>query len=538
MQIDVTVLLRDTTREIAAWRCETDRNSQLLTMDEHERHDATEDTWRQLAFAINRLAARDPDVRVDVFLHLRGHLIESLYDISALTEAVNYARDYTWGGNIYIVWDQKPESAFDRVYKGNEKVLEELFRVLMQSGVTDLIEIQKRRKAAGRDEKTVLYECALESKQRRTRLQQLVDSNGWHIVLRDGAYFLADFVGEFVRGRLGLIEGKNLAVFYDQRPPGGWGQLLKGSRLYEQGGRPFVAALSRSNPKDARDLEELWEQESRGLRLFLFNGIFEWLYTFTRLCHASRPAETPVVDASPRDIVWAETARRTASGPETKGRDPRLLVTSAFALRQVGESYFAGLGGDDTREDWERETEHCLAASREIGGFLRHLPFHVAVEVRHRVSCEQMPGFLEGEPFTAWLYLGHGDKELGLREEGTRQYASPQRWLACFEGYEAPLSLVIFAACESAGLARMFVESGVSEVAVGFEYEVLTDATRELSKRVMPAALRSESSLEAVLDAFQEAVLILRRISYAEGGKVMYYSDAEPKAFAARPESP
>lgn len=535
MQIDVTVLFRDT--KIEAWRCETDLNSQLLTTDKYERHGAAENTWQQLAFVINRAAAQDPDVQVDVFLYLRGHLIESVYEIGALTKIVNYARDYTWGGNIYIVWDQEPNSVFEHVYKGNEKVLEELFRMLIQLGVTDLIEIQKRRKAAGRDEKTVLYECALESRQRRTRLQQLVDSNGWNIILRDGALFLADFVGEFVRGQLGFTEGRNLAVFYDQRPPGGWGQLLKELRRYEHDGRPFVAALSRSNPKDARDLEELWEKELRGLKLFLFNGIFEWLYTFTRLCQASRPAATPAIDASPRDIVWVETTRRPASGPEAQGRDPRLLVTSAFALRQVGESYFAEFGGGDTDEASELEAAHCLAASREIGGFLRHLPFHVAVEVRQRVTCEQMPGFLEGDPFTAWLYLGHGDRELGLREEKAWQYASPQRWLACFEDYKPPLRLVIFSACESTGIARLFVESEVAEVAMGFGKEVMARATRKLSERIMPVALHRQSSRAAVLDAFQGAVIILRRSSTGQQEEsTSYYSDADPKAFALEPE--
>lgn len=499
-------------------------------MDKHERRDATEETWRQLALVINQLAAHDPALQVDVFLHLRGHLIENLYDISALTEVVGYARDYTWGGNIYIAWDQKPESAFDRLYKGNEKVLEELFRMLVQSGVTDLIEIQKRRKETGRDEKTILSECAFESRQRRERLQRLVDSNGWHIVLRDGAYFLADFVGELVREQSGLVEGRNLAVFYDQRPPGGWGQLLKGARLYESDGRPFVAAISRSNPKDAWDLETLWAQESKGLKLFLFNGIFEWLYTFARLCQASHLPATSVGDVSPHDIEWVEHARRLDAEPEPKSRDPRLLVTSAFALRRESES---GFDESDVEETWERDAAYCLAASREIGGFLRYLPFHVAVEIRHRVICEQMPHFLEGDPFTAWLYLGHGDKERGLREEETGQYASPQRWLACFRGYEARLRLVIFSACETAGLAHLFVESGAAEVAIGFKYEVLTQATHELSKRVMPAALQREHSRAAVLRAFQETVRVLRRITYSESGQDRVYSDAEPKAFAA-----
>jgi hypothetical protein len=152
-----------------------------------------------------------------------------------------------------------------------------------------------------------------------------------------------------------------------------------------------------------------------------------------------------------------------------------------------------------------------------------------------------MPRFLKGKLFAAWLHLGHGS-EAGLREEQIARDAAPQRWVDCFEDYGAQLRLVIFSACESAELARLFVRSGVSRVAVGFGRKVLTQATPELSEKVVPAALRGAGHRDAVLNAFREAVLVLRRTTFTktrdDGSETVHYSDSEPKAFAARPKQP
>jgi hypothetical protein len=98
-----------------------------------------------------------------------------------------------------------------------------------------------------------------------------------------GASFLDDFVQRFI-SELQLPEGENQTVFYDQRPPRSWPQLLERAREYGHGGNLFVAVLSRGNAKDMRDLEELWEQESPGLKWFFFKGIFEWPYGKRKSC--------------------------------------------------------------------------------------------------------------------------------------------------------------------------------------------------------------------------------------------------------------
>lgn len=533
MIIDVIVLLRETIEEIAVWRYEADQHGHLCVRDERGNDLTPETSWEWLALEINQRACDNSRLPVDVFLILRDPLVENLDRPNKLVEIVNHARDHTWGGAIYLVWDQKPEVKFESLYKDHKDELKIWFDMLMQSGVTDLVEIKKKHRSAEPDEKKVLYQRGLESRRRREGLRRLIISSGWRVVLREDALFLDDFLKEFKVSELSLPEGDNIAVFYDQPPKWGWYQLLKASRVYGQGGKRFVAVLSRSREKDMWDLRGMWEQESPGIELFIFKGIFEWLYTFIRLAHAGRhspPAQPPNLRHSA--LVWVEPAQEVPPDPELGG-DARLLITSAFALRLAGENAFLAAAERELREAEERQARYCLDAAREVGGVLRKLPFHVEVEVRHCVTVERLPDFLEGRAFTAWLHLGHGDRH-GLFEELTNRHSSSQTWLDCFNGYERSLRLVIFSACESADLARSFAEAGVARVAIGFESPVLTRASRNLSGQVMPAALGAGERQEAILQAFLKSFVALGRYVYKERGEDRHYSDAGPRAFVAR----
>lgn len=531
MRISIIVLVRGTTEEVASWEYEKDQASQPFIRGSDQKWRQPEDFWRWLALDINQRGCQSKHLPIDVFLILRGNLSENIYDPGPLVKIVSQAHEYSWGGNIYIVWDQKTAAAFDPLYRGNETVLKKWFVMLVEAGVTDLIEIKKKDRLTESDEKKILYERALESAERRESLRKLVSRNGWRVVLRDGASFLDSFV-QRLSSELPLPEGENVAVFYDQRPPRGWSQLRERAREYDLGGKLFVAALSRSNPKDMRDLEELWEQEWPGLKLFVFKGIFEWLYAFVRLARSyDAPAEP--ADLTHDDIIWVTPPKGKSFDAEPDGGDVRLLVTSAFAYRPAPGDSVLMFGERPLSEAEENEMGHCLDAAQEIGDVIRHLPFHVEVQVLHCITCERLPDFLEDKLFTAWLHLGHGD-ERGLHEEHAEQSASSQRWLDSFSNYGRSLELVIFSACESAGLACSFAESGLTRVAVGFENSVLTDATRKFSGKVMPVALRGGDRQEAILQAFLKAGIGLRRRSYEEDGEDKYYSDAVPKAFAVK----
>lgn len=508
---------------IDSWGCVTAGDGRLLARYKDLSIPA-EDAWRRLALTIHERAceaARElpySHFEVDVFLLVRGRLVEHIPHDVALKKIVNGARYHTWGGNIYLAWVGSSETEFKTLYQGSELVLEKWFRALVELGVTDLIEIPKGDDQPEPDLYRVLLKRALLSEDRLSKLRKLVNDRGWRLILRYQASAIKTFIKRFVGEAQEPPDEKNLAVFYDLNRSSDWGGLLDlVPRNHD--GELFVAVNS---AKIVSNLEAVLKGRLPGAALFYFNSITEWLYAFVRLNPGSRPeAEKPPAkptqDGGAVEWVVATEGATISSMPNTG--DLRLLVTSAFTNTGTQE-------------------EQCLAAAAEIGDVRSNLPFHVEVEVHHSIICERLPSILKDRShkdrtFTAWLYIGHGESGMVVDEEPT----SADRWKDCFHGYKGSLQLVMFSACESAGLAREFAKLGVP-VAVGFEGEVLTDAARKLSAPVVPAALQSGDRQAAILEVFRDAVVELQRTSYVgvnEEGRCedKHYSDADPKAYAA-----
>jgi hypothetical protein len=539
MQFDLIILRQGTAERIDAWRYATDQDREFfITLDENKNRLLPEEVWRELALRINQSTCNGSALRLDVIMFLRGNLFENLCDESRLMEIVDSARNHTWGANLYIAWD-KAGAKFQSLFQEQKSVLvlEKWFRKLLQSGVTDLIEISDGIRLRQPNEDKRIRDSALESENRRGRLCKLVGQDGWGLTLRDSVYFLKDFIDRVEVSPL-AGEDKNLAVFYDQRPPGGWKQLLERSSIFKRSGNWFIGALARSNVRDLEDLEGLWEQaaheakpvEFRGI--FQFAGVFEWLYALLRLREACRTPPPSQTAQQHNDIVEVEHSSNLLFKQEPNKSELRLLITTTFCLTQKREP--GAFDGNDS--DFIRRREaHCIAAANEIGRVLRGLSFHVVVEVHQGITCETLPPLI-AKSFTAWLHVGHGDSEQGLYEEQTRQFASPERWRDCFIDYEGSLQLVVFSVCESTAIAKLFAEAGVG-IAIGFENEVLTKATREHSAEVIPAAMQIGDRTNAILDCFRQAVDALRSRSYREDRHDRYYSDARPKAFIAKSKS-
>src|ERR1043165_6065910 len=104
MQIDVIVLLRGTIQEIDSWQHETDKDMRLFTRDREGNRRPPLDAWRRLALDINRQACDSSHLPVDVFLILRGQLSENIYYADTIAQVAGYAREHSWGGNVYVVW--------------------------------------------------------------------------------------------------------------------------------------------------------------------------------------------------------------------------------------------------------------------------------------------------------------------------------------------------------------------------------------------------------------------------------------------------
>ncbi len=520
MQIDVIVLRQGTNHSIAAWRSWTEANGKFYARNQQGTPVPTEEMWQDLAFTINRLACDDTPTPVDVFLYLRDPLVESLYNYALLKEIVSEARNHAWAGNLYLAWDQEgntfPKAYPGRAYAGkthdgNAIRLEKWFRTLSEEGVTDLIEITKETKSKYSDALNLLRECGDATQERRRDLRGLVTKGGWGVVLRNEASFLKDFIKLLVKkGELLPSDPENNVVFFDQKPHFGLIELLDKSRKLSGNGNRFITTLSRVN---SEELKYLCDREGLN-EPFDFNGTFEWLYALIRLNQASR-ASVPIslVDLGHEYFEWVDPTEAMLFSPQLYPENLRLLVSSAFHHKE-GEGY-------------------CLAAAREIGALLHGMRFHIDIEVCPCITIDRLPRVLEAGPFTAWLHLSHGKNVEGLYEAGAGGYASPDRWLRCFNAYRGSLQLVVLSACESAGLARLFAASGV-RVAIGFESEVLTEATRILTEKVIPAALQPGDRQGAIIAAFQEACRSLSSRTYLHGGAQRSYIDARPRAFAAR----
>ena len=277
IHVDLIVQCRKTAEVLVKWQYTTDQHGQILIQLELQKRQTA-------AEALTSLPADRP---LDLFLFLRGTLIESLCDERTLGDLVRTIRARTSQTNTYIVWDQL--TTFPVLYPRNQMVLENWFRMLLKSDVSDLIEIPRKVRTGDFDEPRILWSLARKSETRFAQLSRLASGDGWRVVLRDGALSLEEFLESFRRAHLLRDEGSNLAVFYDQRPPGGWSQLLKKTRGLDRRGHWCIGVLTRKDLKDLRDIEELWLQEANESEparfdgIFEFSGSFEWLYALLRL---------------------------------------------------------------------------------------------------------------------------------------------------------------------------------------------------------------------------------------------------------------
>lgn len=534
MQIDLIVLQRGTSVRIEAWRYATDANQDyFITLNGLETRLMPEAAWRGLALKTNRLAGANtdaPTLALDVFLFLRGRFVENL-NLFKFEEMVCNARDHSWSSNIYVVWDQTSQTKFESLYGDDGRTLENWFRVLLKYGVTDLIEIPKKDQVRDDDQSgllRLLRDCALKSAARREGMPKLVSDESWGITLRDGAFFLEEFLGKFFREEAPVGQRKNLIVFYDQRPPKSWIQLVENSRVFDRSNNWFVA-LGRNDKIALNDLRPLWIQEASVVKhrcfdgIFVFDGAVEWLYSVIRLRQAGVSSPSELLSANQADVEWVPSTNNASSEPESGKEDLRLLITSLFVLQ---EEHFTSTGYANVVKE---QRDYFLEAAKEVGAVLRNLKFNVAVEVYHCMRVNQLAGLVKKKPFTAWLFLGHRNAPQELREEFARHYADPQDWLYGFKLLRGGSARLVFlSAFESTVIARNLVVSGV-DVAVGFKNATLAGTSRAFSAVMIPAALTPGQRRDAILSAFSKA-----KEEFSAGEKDS--SNVKPKAFAIKPE--
>ena len=298
VHLDIVVMPQQVAK-IQVWQYATDQNTQtFITLDKTKTRLTPAETWQELANYTGQSAANlsgnRRETAADVFVLLRDNFIENLHDEHTLESIIKKVAENSQGGNLYIGWDHK--TAFPVAYPRFQNVIERWFRLILDSGATDLIELPANLKLDRLEDYQVLRRFALKSEIRRGRLRRLVSDQDWRVVLRPKALAVKKFLARFDEEQLVFDEGSNLAVFYDQRPQQGWIELLKDSQRFDRGGNWFIATLARGNLKD-KDLAELWLHESKQEGagsfdgIFEFDGTFEWLYVLLRLKLAVRLAQ-------------------------------------------------------------------------------------------------------------------------------------------------------------------------------------------------------------------------------------------------------
>lgn len=295
IQLDL-LLLPPNTNKARRWRYALNQKEESFeSTDEQLERLKPESMWQLLAAETSNFTKgfRGARMTPDIFLILHDDLILSLYPEQTLENIIHKVCQAARGSNVYLICDR--EIPFNTLYqrKKYQSGLERWFQTLVDSGVTDLIEIPKGQESAI-DPRT-LRKYANNSQDRRQRLRKLVSAEDWIVELRPQALTLKLFLERFTEGDVGLVNAKNLAVFYDQKPDNGVEELLVNARRRNGTGKWFIATHTSSNI-DICDLEKHWKEESNKKALecfdeiFEFHGMFEWLYAICRLHQAAQLA--------------------------------------------------------------------------------------------------------------------------------------------------------------------------------------------------------------------------------------------------------
>jgi hypothetical protein len=442
--------------------------------------------WENASLGMARRASDQRDFRAEVFLCLKADYLVNQFEYEfcrALSEA---ARRYGWGAKLYIAVDKmidlKPEQ-FDiiphlvtwlgEIHDGGQRatdiVLANFDRTteLSQYHIMDLLR--------ARDESISRYDmmpgliipdqwhCWAASKEYQSWLEDVSanDARNLIIVIKDGTA-----VKKAVRNAKEKIEAQT-------------------------GGRFVLGCLGGGDL--SRDVFELGRKYK--IPTLRFRGLLELRYFLMRLnhlCQGQAEALAQTVEAVP---VEKQVFRFGSS------HRPRLLITSAF-------------------HPTDYET-NCLDAVKDVGVISRAAPSHAECYVNPHFRAADLPDILKRMPeLTVWLHLGHGDA-MGLKDI-TGNLIKLDEWFARLQHSDTRLPLVFLSVCESAPVARKFVEAGVG-VAIGFEKKVLPEMCRALAVPVVSAALDSGGGRRAILQAYnqvfrvapQDAVLFKPKAFYS-----------------------
>ena len=453
------------------------------------------DEWDELAIRLAHENLGDKRFLVEVFLCIHGQLDE-VYNYNRLAETLRNAREHAWGAPIYLVVaaNFRPQSEQMKYHATWTK----FFETVQQAKVVDLIEnaglLEENMSPIG----VRLRLLADESDARRERLQKLSSGQGWKCIVRPETDApLADFLSPFViRNKSSSWQGNQIIVCNNSRKST-TRSFIEKNVIQPSAQQQVVASL-------VADAEfQTWlnqECQLRDLELFVFNGALELRFCLLQLNRLHQEYSTG--DRIESVQIGRDPLFRAGKG----GAPSRLLITNGF-------------DPDDARDSLL-----CLEAADEAGELKHQAPAGALTNIYQSVTCERLPSMIESEDLTAWVYQGHGAAELGLQESRAKRFAPPYKWRDCFSSYQNSLPLVVFSACRSAHVARLFAEAGAG-VAIGFESDVTSSAAKLLTTDVVTTALRTQGNQREVLEAFNRGCQRLMARGYINSGPKAYWSD-------------
>lgn len=426
---------------------------------------------------------------VEVFLCLEEEIgIGDKYDITFLVNLLGHARTATWGANIYIVL---AKGDMQRELFDAQHLREEWFEILLANNVTDILEIT--RDSYGEK----LRNASALSRRRRKILSSLASGKQWRChVFQPAMYRIGvhkRFLLPFLANDLGS-EGSGCVLVLTAPISSEHIKFIK-EALENYPDRHFLAVTVDEDPNESND--SLYSDLQIACRdkceLLSCRGLFELHYLLQQL------------NASPQRyslLSWSEQiVQRTEIGSDGKPELPGLLITHAFIA--------------------DADFEYCYAAAAEVNRITENLSDLSEIEIAlyPAISTDILPDLLQvlHSDQLIWLHIGHGEIQNGIQQSRSEIFKTPEDWLRCFAAFDGRLVMVSFSVCESKAAASYFAisEIGTSRkkpsASIGFGKRVPIKATRFLTERVIPTAIRTVGDAHAIRKAFAQGRELLEK---------------------------
>lgn len=494
MRVEVLVIQRGDGHPLYHWHSESRRVQDLQAQKK----------WEEACLTIVRKQHEHGGLQPEAFLCLRDNSVVG-YDYDLIRSWLGAAHNFIWAAHLYVVLDTN--AGLSEETRATElDSIDAWFTAIERNGVTDVIQCDLRVNEPdplnAQEIASALDRISHRNQITQPLLHQQTRPIPWRCIFYPSANGDNPLLAEYVASKkdsdtqhvilvLAGVASNDLSGFLRHK-------LKKSSNRIQ-----VVAVL---DPISRKDVERACDSLKlpNPVKVLHFGGLCELrfflqqLNAYTEAVQVLHRSDERIIQVSP----FAEPVFQSHDGRAM----PSLLLTNSFHADQ--------------------ESSDCIAAGLDIGKVMREVPRTAWRGTHHAVDLVQLTTMLSSDRvpdnLTTWLHLGHGIKK-GLQEYTLpRYYRSPEEWLRCFGGRKRSLALAFFSTCYSFEIAELFARAGAG-VAIGFARPVDPDTCRILSAPVIRAALYSNGSPQAILEAFRQAMAYGRL-------------KAEPKAFSSYPQ--